>query len=79
MFKQSPTLQEINGLIHNSDANCNHCDVTILDLRPLISRKMRNFLEEQGMRHKIDHAYDVSKAILVLKEPDVILSLQCET
>jgi hypothetical protein len=79
MFYRSDTLQEIDRLVRISDNRYTHLDVTILDVRPLVSEKMRESLARLGRTLRLNEAYKVLEEILLLKKPDIILTLQCQT
>jgi hypothetical protein len=79
MFNRSDTLREIDRLIRASDSDYTHLDVTILDVRPLVSEKMRKGLARLGKELRVSEAHKVFEEVLLLKKPDVILALQCQT
>ena len=81
MFNRSDTLREIDRLIRASDSDYTHLDVTILDVRPLVSEKMRKDLDLARLGEKlgVNEAHKVFEEVLLLKKPDVILALQCQT
>jgi hypothetical protein len=75
MFNRSDTLREIDRLIRASDSDYTHLDVTILDVRPLVSEKMRKDLARLGKELRVSEAHKVFEEVLLLKKPDVILAL----
>jgi hypothetical protein len=79
MFYRSDTIRELDRLIHASDKRYSHLDVTILDIRPLVSEEMRERLAGQGLKLDLNELHDIFEQILLLKKPDVILTLQCQT
>ncbi|KAH8704536.1 hypothetical protein GQ44DRAFT_512462 [Phaeosphaeriaceae sp. PMI808] len=79
MFYRSDTLREIDRLIRAFTSRFTYRDITILDVRPLVSENMRKSLDMLGIRCWEDKAHNVFEEILLLKRPDVILALQCQT
>jgi hypothetical protein len=76
MFYRSDTLQEVDRLIRASDGRYTLLDVTVLDVRPLVSENMKVNLARPEWENE---AHKVFEEVLLLKKPDVILSLQCQT
>jgi hypothetical protein len=79
MFCRSDTLQEVDRLIRTSDSDYTHLDVTVLDVRPLVNEKMMENLAMLEKKLIINEAHKVFEEVLLLKKPDVILALQCQT
>jgi len=79
MFDRSNTLQEIDRLIRECNSDYSLLDVTVLDVRPLVSEKMRETLARLGQELDLNAAHRVLEEVLLLKKPDVILTLQCQT
>jgi hypothetical protein len=77
MLRRSDTLQELDRLIRIFGYTL--LDVTILDIRPLASEEMRASLARRGQELNLNTTYEVFKEVLLLKKPDIILSLQCQT
>jgi len=79
MVNQSNTPQEIDRLIRACNSDYTLLNVTVLDVWSLVSEKMRESLARLGRELDINEAFGVLKEILLLKKPDVILTLQCRT
>jgi hypothetical protein len=77
MVEKSPTLQEVRRLIRTY-FDCDIDDVSVFDIRPLISERMRNVLGGEWPAWE-EKAHRVFEEMLLIKRPDVILSLQCVT
>lgn len=77
MFCRSDTLQELDRLIRAFGYTL--LDVPMLDVRPLVSEEMRASLARRGQELNLNTAHEVFKEVLLLKKPDVILTLQCKT
>lgn len=79
MFYQSDTLREVDRLIHASDSDYTILDVTVLDVTPLVSKEMRDDLLAIGYELDRGEEHAVFEQVMLLKKPDVILALQCQT
>jgi hypothetical protein len=79
MVNRSNTFQEIDRLIRACNSDYTLLDVTVLDVWSLVSKKMRENLAMLGCELDINAAHGVFEEILLLKKPDVILTLQCKT
>jgi hypothetical protein len=79
MFCQSDTLQEVDQLIRASDSDYTILDVTVLDVTPLVSKEMRDDLLKRGFELDRGEEHAVFEQVMLLKRPDVILALQCQT
>jgi hypothetical protein len=77
MFCRSKTLQEVDQLIRASDSDYTHLDVTFLEVRLLVTEKMRDNLATLGKELDLNEGYKVFEEVLLLKKLDVILALQC--
>ena len=76
---RSDTTRELDCLLYASDKRCSHLDVTILDIKPLVSGKMRKRLAGQERERNLNKHHGIFEQILLFKKPDVILTLQCQT
>jgi hypothetical protein len=72
MFYRSDTLQEVDRLIRAFNGRYTLLDVTILDVRPLVNENIKVNLIRPEWENE---AHKVFKEVLLLKKPDVILSL----
>ncbi|KAF3031619.1 hypothetical protein E8E12_001008 [Didymella heteroderae] len=78
MTQRCATLQEINTLIQQVSCGKHSIeDVSVIDVRILLSRKRRADL---GLTEAdVESAHDVFQEVMDLKQPDIILGLQCQT
>lgn len=78
MTQRCATLQEINALIQQvSCGKYSIEDVSVVDVRVLLSQ---NRMAQLGLTEAdVESAYSVCQEVLELKQPDVILGLQCQT
>lgn len=78
MTQRCATLQEINTLIQQVSCGKHSIeDVSVIDVRILLSRKRRADL---GLTEAdVEPAHDVFQEVMDLKQPNVILGLQCQT
>ena len=75
MFNRSDTLREINRLICVSDSDYTYLDVTILNIRLLVSKKIRKDLTRLGKELRVSEAHKVFEEVLLLKKLNIILAL----
>jgi hypothetical protein len=78
MLQRCETLREIDALIRHISEEL-YCleDVTILDIRMLLSKRTRE--QFSLTEDDLEAAYDVVQEVLQMKRPEVILTLQCQT
>jgi hypothetical protein len=78
MFQRCGTLREIDALIkHVSEGLYCIKDVSILDIRMLLSKRTRE--QFSLTEDDLEAAYDVVEEVIQMKRPKVILTLQCQT
>lgn len=78
MLQRCGTLREIDALIKHVSGGL-YClkDVTILDIRMLLSKKTRE--QFSLTEDDLEAAYNVVQEVIQMKRPKVILTLQCQT
>jgi hypothetical protein len=78
MIQRCATLRELDTLIRGaSHGKYSLEDVSVLDVRILISHERRKQFHLGS--EVLEAAYDVFQEVIDLKQPDIILSLQCQT
>lgn len=78
MMQRSTTLREVNTLIREvSNGRYSLQDVTILDVRVMLSEKTRKKFALTD--NDLEAAYEVFQKVVEMKQPHVILTLQCQT